>query len=79
MPKKTTKKDKKQITETEDSWIGTNEKAVFINITEQDFEKMPVLEDDKGKRKIVLVTSVQSVEKLLNGDIKGVKLGYFNK
>jgi hypothetical protein len=62
------------IVETE-SWlnISPNGKAVYLNIPEKD---VIITESEYGK-KVVMITSVDSLRRLLDGEIKGVKLGRF--
>ncbi len=58
-----------------DSWINVSEngKAVFINIPEKDL----VLTEYQGEQRVSFVTSMVSIENLVNGKNKGVKLGRF--
>lgn len=69
--------------ENSDSWITLGENAVFINIPVEVAEKIPVSEyvDKEGMtlRRLVLVGSRKTLEKLVNGEKKGVPLGYFKE
>ena len=69
--------------ENSDSWITVSDKAVFINIPVEVAEKIPVSEytNDEGVtiKRLVLVGSRKTLEKLVNGEKKGVPLGYFKE
>lgn len=69
--------------ENSDSWITVSDTAVFINIPVEVAEKIPVSEyvDKEGMtlRRLVLVGSRKTLEKLVNGEKRGVPLGYFKE
>ena len=69
--------------ENSDSWITVSDKAVFINIPVEVAEKIPVSEyvNEEGItiKRLVLVGSRATLEKLVNGEKKGVPLGYFKE
>lgn len=69
--------------ENTDSWITVSENAVFINIPVEVAEKIPVSEytPENGEtvKRLVLVGSRKTLEKLINGEKKGVPLGYFKE
>lgn len=68
---------------TKDAWISVTDKAVFINISLEDVEAIPVSEwenkDGDKKERIVLVGSKALLEKVINGEKKGVPLAYFKE
>ena len=69
--------------ENTDSWITLSENAVFINIPVEVAEKIPVSEytPENGEtvKRLVLVGSRKTLEKLVKGEKKGVPLGYFKE
>ena len=69
--------------ENTDSWITVSDNAVFINIPVEVAEKIPVSEytPEGGEtvKRLVLVGSRKTLEKLVNGEKKGVPLGYFKE
>lgn len=69
--------------ENSDSWITVSDNAVFINIPVEVAEKIPVSEYTNKEgitlKRIVLVGSRKTLEKLVNGEKQGVPLGYFTE
>jgi len=69
---KDTKTEKSGIVPTE-SWLNVHGNAVFVNIPESD----AVLVDTKYGKKISFITSLESLKRLVAGEIQGVNLGKF--
>lgn len=90
MVKKESKKEEKaddqesKIVNADDSWITVTDKAVYINISIKDVKDIPVSEwenEETGdkKERITLVGSRALLEKVINGEKKGVPLAYFKE
>ena len=81
--KKEASENKESKIENSDSWITVSENAVFVNIPVEVAENIPVSEYTNKEgitlRRIVLVGSRKTLEKLVSGEKQGVPLGYFKK
>ena len=73
----------KEIADTEGTWLSKskNGKAIFVTIPVDDLNKMEIQKytnkDGEVIEQVQLVTSVESLERVLSAEIKGTKLGYF--
>ena len=87
---KNTKKEEKaddeesKIVNAKDAWITVTDKAIYINISLKDVKDIPVSEwenEETGEKKerITLVGSRALLEKVINGEKKGVPLAYFKE
>jgi hypothetical protein len=56
-----------------ESWLNVHGNAVYLNIPESDIK---ITESEYGN-KLVMVTSLKSLKKLVDGEIAGVNLGRF--
>lgn len=69
--------------ENSDSWITVTDNAVFINIPVDVAEKIPVSEYTNKEgvtiKRLTLVGSRKTLEKLVKGEKQGVPLGYFKE
>lgn len=57
------------------TWLNVKGKAVYLNIPEGDVK----LIDTEYGRKIVFITSLDSIKRLVSGEIQGVNLGTFEE
>ena len=71
------------IEDTDGTWLSKskNGKAIFVTIPVDDLNKMEISKytnkDGDVVEQVQLVTSVESLERVLSEEIKGTKLGYF--
>lgn len=56
------------------AWINVHGKAVYVNIPEED---ITIVENKKYGNRATFVTSLDSLRRLLEGEIQGVKLSKF--
>jgi len=59
-----------------DSWLNRKDNAVYVNIPEKD---VVLIVGTDGKKRLSFITSVNSLARIVNGEIKGTNLGKFSE
>lgn len=59
-----------------DSWINVKGKAVYVNIPEKDVK---LVKNGKYGKRVSFITSLDSLQRLVDGEIGGVNLGTFEE